>query len=429
MKDTVCTGCSLFCDDVCVKVEKDKINSLGLCRLGQSYYESLLNPDRLVKPLLRVDGGKGKESSYDEALEHAANILRGSKRPLLFGWSKSPNEVIKLGLKLARNLRGSFDSTASLEYGSLLEHGFSGGEANLVSFDEVRNHGEHVIFWGANPAESHHRLASRFAVFPIGDKVPEGRESRTITVIDIRETESIRLANHQLVVKGDKADAEFLSALLKELEGTDTTPPDYVAGIPAIEFLSLVKQLKLADYIAIFYGNGLLHSPHTDTTLPLLAKLVSILNTEKRKCTSLPLISHSNTIGAVKSCLADTKLPFAIDFKSNSPVSFSPLQSLLSNDFDAGLVVGVDALSFLPGPAAQKLAKIPIIALSSLPSLTTQHAEVVIPNALTGVEAEGTVNRMDGESLTLKPLHSPPKGLLTEEQILTQLLQFGSDSS
>ncbi|MFX1476108.1 MAG: hypothetical protein ACFFCO_11615, partial [Promethearchaeota archaeon] len=205
--------------------------------------------------------------------------------------------------------------------------------------------------------------------------------------------------------------------------------PDYVAGVPAIEFLSLVKQLKLADYVAIFYGNGLLHAPHSDTTLSLLAKLVSILNTEKRRCTSLPLIAYSNTIGSVKACQAKANLPFATDFSSTPPVVCSPLKGFLENGFDAVLVVGVDALSFLPGPAAQMLETLPLIALSSLPSLTTRHAEVVLPTALTGVEAGGTVNRVDGESLTLKPFHSPPTGLLTEEQILTQLLQRVTTSS
>ncbi len=410
-------------------MQKTVLSSLGLCRLGQGYYEAILNPSRLVKPLLRVGDGKQKRTSFDKALGQAADLLLGSKKPLLFGWSTSPNEVIKLGLELARSVGGVFESTASLEYGSLLEHGLSGGEADLVSLDEVRHFGEHVIFWGANPAESHHRLASRFAVFPMGDKIPEGRESRTITVVDIRETESVRLANHQLVLKGGKADVEFLSALLEELEGTDAAPPDHIAGIPAIEFLSLVKQLKLADYVTVFYGNGLLHASHTDATLPLLARLVSTLNTEKRRCTSLPLISYSNTIGAVKTCRAVTKQSFAVDFASNPPRPCSALSNLVSGDFDVALAVGLDALSFLPRPTARALQKLPLIALSSLPSLTTHHARVVLPTALTGVEVGGTVNRMDGEALTLKPFHSPPDGLLTEEQILTQLLQRITDSS
>ncbi len=429
MKDTVCCGCSLFCDDVCVKVQKTELSSLGLCGLGHGYYEAVISSSRLNSPLLRASDGKHTPGSMDEALDKAAELLRRSKKPLLFGWSTSPNEVIQLGLEIARSVQGVFDSTASLEYGTLLQHGLVGGEANKVSLDEVRDFGEHVIFWGANPAESHHRLASRFAVFPMGDKIPEGRESRTITVVDIRETESVRLANHQLVLKGGDADIEILSALIHELEGTDAAPPDQVAGIPAIEFLSLGKQLKLADYVAVFYGNGLLHRPQTEATLPLLTKLVSTLNTEKRRCTLLPLIAYSNTIGAVKTCLAFTKQPFAVDFASKPPKPCSALDNIVSGDFDVALSVGVDALGFLPRPAARALQKLPLISLSSLPSLTTNHARVVLPTALTGVEAGGTVNRVDGETLTLKPFQSPPKGVLTEEQILTQLLQRITDSS
>jgi len=424
MKDTVCCGCSLVCDDVAVAVQDGKLASLGLCKLGHEYCGAALNRTRLTKPLLGKDGDSQVPASVEQALGAAVTLLARSKRPLLYGWSNSPSEVVRLGLELARRVHGVFDSTASLEYGDLLAHRLVGGEAQQVSLDEVRNRGEHIVYWGVNPAESHHRHASRFTVFPKGDQIPEGRESRTISVIDIRKTESMRLANHQLILNPVEGDVQLLAALLKEVQGAGGATPDTVAGVPAIEFLSFAKSLRDADYIAIFYGNGLIQAPHAAKSLPLLVQLAAALNTKKRRCVTLPMVAYANTVGAVTACQASTKQSFAADFASNPPKAHDgAVKGLVAGEFDAALVVGMDALTLLPGPAAHALRQLPIVSLAPLPSVTSASARVVIPTALTGAEAGGTTARMDGTVVTLAPFHAPPAGVVTEEQVLAELLK------
>ncbi|MFX1561988.1 MAG: hypothetical protein ACFFDP_01640 [Promethearchaeota archaeon] len=423
MKDTVCTGCSLVCDDAMVALKKQKLESLGLCRLGYECYSDVLGKNRLKHPMIRTEKNKQKIVPLDVALAQSVEILTQSKRPLLYGWSNSTDEAITLGLELARCLGGVFDSTASLEYGSLHNYELARGDEESVTLDDVRNNADHIVYWGANPAESHHRHASRFTVFPKGEKIAEGRESRTVSVIDIRKTESMRLANHQLILKSANGDEQLLSYLLKELKGTTETPPKFIAGIPAIEFLSFAKSLNNADYIALFYGNGLLHSGHAATTLPLLKQVVDCINTKKRRCVTLPMVTHCNAVGAVKTCKSITKHPFAVDFSEKTPKPFiSAAEGLTEGKFDAALITGVDAIGTLPGIAARSLQKIPFIALSSLQSLTTRDAAVVIPTAIMGAECAGTVQRMDGEKITLKPFNELPTGILSESKLLQQLL-------
>jgi formylmethanofuran dehydrogenase subunit B len=424
MKDTVCCGCSLVCDDVAVAVQAGKLASLGLCKLGHEYCGAALNPARLTKPQLGKGGGPQGPAGVEQALGAAVSLLVRSKRPLLYGWSNSPSEVVRLGLELARRLHGVFDSSASLEYGDLLTHRLVGGEAQQVSLDEVRNRGEHIIYWGVNPAESHHRHASRFTVFPKGDQIPEGRESRTISVIDIRKTESMRLANHQLILNAAEGDVQLLAGLLKEVQGAGGATPDTVAGVPAIEFLSFAKSLRDADYIAIFYGTGLIQAPHAAKSLPLLVQLAAALNTKKRRCVTLPMVAYANTVGAVTACQTSAKQSFAADFASNPPTPHAgAVKGLVAGEFDAALVVGMDALSLLPGPAAHALRQLPIVSLAPLPSVTSASARVVIPTAVTGAEAGGTTARMDGTAVTLAPFHAPPAGVVTEEQALAELLK------
>jgi len=367
--------------------------------------------------------GKPKSVPLPAAYEQAVSILSESKRPLLLGWSNSPSEVTGVGISLTKLLKGVYDSTASFEYGQLFDYKLVGGEANKATLEDVRNFADFIVYWGVNPAESHHRHASRYTVFPKGTNIPEGRESRIIAVVDIRESESMRLANHQLILDQRNGDEHFLNTLLNELKGTLGTPPKQVGGIPAIEFLSFAKQIKEADYIAIFYGNGLLHAPHGSNTLPLLAKVANRLDKKNRPCVTLPMVALCNSTGVVKTSLDETRLPFSIDFTSQTPKPYPSVQDgIRANEFDAALIVGWDALSFLPGPVAKSLQSIPIISLSTQPTITTRESAVVIPTALTGAEADGTVYRMDGEAAQLKPFAKAPQNIPTEHQVITHLL-------
>jgi formylmethanofuran dehydrogenase subunit B len=105
--------------------------------------------------------GKPKSVPLSAAYEQAISILSESKRPLFLGWSNSPSEVTDLGLSLTKLLKGVYDSTASFEYGQLLDYKLVGGEATKATLEDVRNSADFIIYWGVNPAESHHRHASR----------------------------------------------------------------------------------------------------------------------------------------------------------------------------------------------------------------------------------------------------------------------------
>ncbi len=423
MQDTVCCGCSVVCDDVAVSKKKTELQSLGLCRLGHEYCNAIFSSKRLTKPLQKNSNDNQNPITFKAALQQSISLLLESKKPLFLGWSNSTTEAIKNGLKLAQHTKGVFDSTASFEYGQLYDAKLQGGEARQLQLEEVRDFADHIVYWGVNPAESHHRHASRYTVFPMGKNIPEGRESRVVSVIDIRETESMRLANHQLILSPNTGDVEFLQFLIAELEGTQEHLPENVAGVPTIEFLSFSKQLQEADNVALFYGNGLLHASHSSKSLPLIAEVRRLLTRDQHQCWTLPMIAYCNTIGAVRASLEAHKLPFSIDFSSTpiKPVN-SIEKSITDSEFDCALIAGWDALSFLPGPVAKALSEIPIIALSTHPTLTTQKSSIVFPVALTGAETNGTVYRMDGTAVALKPFNDPLKGIFTEEELIDQFL-------
>ncbi len=70
---------------------------------------------------------------------------------------------------------------------------------------------------------------------------------------------------------------------------------------------------------------------------------------------------------------------------------------------------------------ARALAKVPIVAIESCRSITSDAALVVIPSAISGPEAGGTAIRTDGMKVSLEPFMKTDR--LAEEQILTRIME------
>ena len=209
MKDIICNGCSLLCDDVAAETVSDEVKSLGFCRLGHVHLSTSLKAQEATAVVRK--NGRERNVSINDALEAACDILLSDEHPLLFGWSSSSNEAIREGLVLAATLVGFFDSSTSLGPLQAMSHSIHNLKLD-IDLEYVRNNGEFIIYWGTDPTESLHRHPSRFAVLPRGEKIPEGIESRTIGVVDVRETETMKMANHRIIIPVG-SDSELLKAL------------------------------------------------------------------------------------------------------------------------------------------------------------------------------------------------------------------------
>ena len=176
METVTCTGCSLLCDDIKVVVENGRIvKNFGCCTVGTEKINLLSSPERLTNPKVQ---GLNQSLPVEEMAEKVAEMLKASRCPLLYGWCNSTCEAIGLGLKMAEKLGGVFDSPLSLYHGYAIMHAKKLG-AYKVTLDDVREEADHIIFWGANPAETFHRHMSKFSVFPRGERVERGYYKRT----------------------------------------------------------------------------------------------------------------------------------------------------------------------------------------------------------------------------------------------------------
>lgn len=402
----VCTGCSLLCDDIEVSIDGRRITKTkNLCRKGFGRYRSLTSD----RPVPRVDG---KQVGIDEAISRAAEMLSDAKRPLLFGWSCSALEAQRKGIELARRIEAVIDDTSSICQGEIVDM-IIRGEIPTCTLDDVRNYGDTLIFWGCDPSSSHPRHMSRFSYFPRGEKLQRGHEEdRTAFLIDIRTSPTAKILAGNFIQISPGGDADLIEAMLAVLDGKIPKVRDKKAMI------SMITTLKKADMGVIFPGLGLAYS--LKGRMDRLKALVSRLN-ETTRYKVIPMVGHYNMRGFNQLLFDVTGFINRVSFGDG--VDHGPMYSVVeaSKSCDLALVVGSDPISSLPAGIAKALARVPMITLDPHRTLTTELSRVVIPTALSGIEAGGSALRMDGVRIEFDPIVKSEYP--SDEEVLSKILE------
>jgi formylmethanofuran dehydrogenase subunit B len=348
---------------------------------------------------------KHKQSgSVDKKLDKAAEVLSSADSILVYGFTNVSNEAIEEGMAIAKTLGAHLDSGASLGIRQALNHSLHSSKLE-VDLEYVRNNGEFIIYWGSDPAESVHRHPSRFAVLPRGDKIPEGVESRTIGVVDVRETETMKMANHRMILPIG-SDVEFIEAIIGEIDGsTSITSP--VLGIPAAEVIGLVNGIKKSDCTVIFYGSGILNSGKTEENLSAISRLVESIRKTGMEAYALPMYPEPNLMGVINiSSELDASLP-----------------RIMTNEFTHALIVGDDSLATLPGPAARALAKSKIVYVGPKGGVTDKNADVSVHTTDLILQGSERMTRLDQVDIEFKPWKGIEKSNTTHD-VLKKLHQL-----
>ncbi|NVK32029.1 MAG: formate dehydrogenase subunit alpha [Gammaproteobacteria bacterium] len=251
--DSVCPFCGVGCllsyhvkDEKIIKVEgRDGPANLGrLCVKGRYGFDYIHNPERLTRPMVRIDGiPKGMNEHFDpsnplkmfrpvsweEALERAAKPLadirdsHGAGVLAGFGSAKGSNEEAYLFQKLVRVGFGSnnVDHCTRLCHASsvsaLLEGVGSGAVSNQV--EEVAL-ADVIVVIGSNPTVNH-PVAATF----IKNAVKRGAK---LIVMDPRRTEITRHATLHLQFAPD-TDVAMLNAMLHTIIEEDLIDQDFIS--------------------------------------------------------------------------------------------------------------------------------------------------------------------------------------------------------
>ncbi|KQC03387.1 MAG: formylmethanofuran dehydrogenase subunit B [Methanoculleus sp. SDB] len=403
--DVVCPFCGCLCDDLTVTVENNRIIAVDNgCTLGNAKF---MGKDRLHTPIRRTPDG-WKSIAYDEAIDYTVDMLLSADRPLLFGWSGTHGEAQCIGVHMTELVGGIIDSTTSVCHGpsilAIQEVGHPG-----CTLGQVKNRADLVIYWGSNPIEAHPRHMSRYTTYADGYFLDNAFRNRTVIVVDVRETETARVADEFIRIKpgGDYA---VLSALRAIVRGKGAIIPPTVAGVKRAQLERVAALCKEASFGAVFFGLGLTMTRGKYKNIRNAIELVDELN-RHTKFTITPMRGHWNVYGSNEVFTWMTGYPYAVDFCRGvafyNPGETSAIDVLAQKECDACLVIGSDPAAHFPRRCVEHLAEIPTVVIDPCPCMTTSVCDVQIPSAMTGIDAVGTAYRMDGVPIHVKKVLEP----------------------
>lgn len=419
IKDAVCSLCGCLCDDITVTVKENKIVTIeNACILGHSKFVGIFEHDRIEKPMIRKDG-ELVPVSYEEAIEAAAKILVNSRRTLFYGWCSTSCEAISGAIQLAEENGSVIDSTANVCHGPSALAAQEKGSPS-ASLGEIKNRADVIVFWGCNPIHAHPRHMSRYSISK-GFFTKKGRDDRTMVVIDVRKTDTAKIADEYVEID-QGSDLLLVTALRSVINRHEDVIPETVAGIPKAQVLKIAEILKNAKFVCIFFGMGVTQSRSKYKNGDAVSSLISDLN-QHTKAVMIGMRGHYNVTGFGQVATWETGFPMAIDFSKGYPY-YNPGETgandlLIREEADAAIISAADPGAHFPQKAVRHLARIPLIQIDPYANPTTELADVVIPSAIVGIEAEGTAYRMDAVSLRMKKLIDTK--FKTDEEIVKDL--------
>jgi formylmethanofuran dehydrogenase subunit B len=419
VKNATCTFCGCLCDDMDLTVDVDEkriIKAKRACVLGRAWFaEHVIDEDR---PVAMIDG---KEVSFDEAVEETAQVLTKAKFPIIYGLSDTTSEAQRVAVSIADYMHGTIDTTTSVCHGPT-GMAFQGVGESTMTLGEVKNRADLVIFWGGNPAVSHPRLFTRYAVTTKGMFIPNGKKDRTVVLVDVRKTASSPVANINIQVKPGK-DFEMLWALRALIKDKKIDPSiEEVTGVSLEVLQDLADRMKNCKYGVVFFGMGLTMARGRHFNSGALFSLATDLN-EFTHFVVKPARGHGNVTGGDNVVSWSTGYPFGVNFNLGyprfNPGEFTTVDTLSNRDADAAMFISCDPASNFPKAAIEHMKRIPVISLDPKQTVTSSLAHVAFTTSVYGINTGGTVYRMDDVPIPLRPAFDSP--FPGDEEILTAI--------
>ncbi|MBY0522874.1 MAG: formylmethanofuran dehydrogenase subunit B [Gemmataceae bacterium] len=395
-ENIACTVCGCVCDDLRVTVDRGRIvQAAGACSLAEPWF---LGQDTRQPPVAEIEG---QSVPLEAALKRAAEILRSSASPLIYGLARSSTDGQRAAVSLAEFAGATIDTNAALCHAPSISALQEVGESTCT-LGEAKNRADLVIFWGSNPVESHPRHLERYSLFPKGRCTADGRAGRTLVVADVKPTATSHLADVFLTIEPGR-DFEVLTTLRSLVRGTPVTTNS--PGAPIHQLKDLAQRMKACRYGVVFFGLGLSMTGRGQHNVEALLLLVTDLNAHTRFCARRMRI-QGDVAGADTVLTWQTGYPFAVNmargYPRYNPGEFSAPSMLEQKDVDACLLVGSEGIVHFSEPAMAHLRGIPTIALDYPTVPSYLPPTVRFTTSVYGVHQPGTAYRMDGVPIPLR---------------------------
>jgi formylmethanofuran dehydrogenase subunit B len=375
----------MLCDDLTLAPGKSSIEVVqgGCSRGAQAFAASATTKNT---PLIQ-----GRSATFEQAMAHAAGLLKNSRRPLFAG--------------LATDVQGMRGLAALAETaGAVMDHRNSPAKFRNIftvqsqgwittTFAEVRNRADLIIMVGTTAVKNFPRFFERL-VWPATPMFLEDIETRRVVMLGPESCAQAtspagRAAQHLPCAIEDLPDV--VAALRARFNGA-SLDGDAVAGIPLSALDALIEQIRAARYCVFVWAAPDLPAQHGELTVQMLSGLLTELN-QTLRAAGLPLGGNDGDFSADAVLLWQTGFPFRVSLAEDRPVYDPYLQSaegLLARG-EADLLLWTAALAPHPAPATS----LPTIVLAGAGAAPDDKVDVWIPVATPGVDGDGHLFRGD----------------------------------
>jgi formylmethanofuran dehydrogenase subunit B len=366
---------------------------------------------------------QGRECSLEEAVAHAAGLLKSSRLPVFSGFGTDVNET-RAAFSLIDRSRGVFDQMfARLGLRNLLVLADSGWIATTLA--ELKNRADVLVVFGTDPERPFPRFFERF-VWPsetlYGDdaskrqiifigRAPSGTAARSP---DGREPE---------VHTCDPSDFPVVAGALAALCNGVELQVESVGGIPLTVLQSVVDRLKAARYGVVSWAAGQLDFDHAELTIQRLTKAIVALN-DTTRCVALPLGGQDGdrTASQVSAWLSGypTRVGYLKGYPEYDPYHYSADRLLAKGEAD--LLVWVSSLNANSPPDAS----VPTVVVGRSGMTFMKEPEVFIPVGVPGIDFSGHMYRCD--NVVALPLYQVRQSPLPRAEAVLKAIETALDT-
>jgi formylmethanofuran dehydrogenase subunit B len=410
-----CPFCGLLCDDLLVESEGDTLRPLrGACERSRAAFASL-GTLAAATASSRVNGTIVSTST---ALDAAAEILRGARRPLIGGLAIDI-EGMRAALTLARRLGAVMDHAVSpVKYRNL--HVLQEAGWITTTLAEVKNRTDLLMLIG----DGWHTRFPRFVERLIEpDTLLFGSAlARRIILLDqsaAAAAATLPQRCERLALGAPLAMLPALLAMLSALAANQPVDTARLAGIDSARLEQCVEWMRAARYGTVVWAAPDLEIAHAELALQMLSRLLRTLNRDGRFA-ALPLAGTNGDLSANAVHTWQSGVAFPASH-ANGRVDFDPHRYAAHAVLARGEADCVVWISSLSAELAPPPGETPTIVLGRADMQLATAPRVFVPVATPGVDAAGSLMRTDKTvSLHLRRLRE--SALLSVAQAMQALL-------
>ena len=411
-RDVTCPFCGILCDDLVIQNKNEKLTVLeNGCPKAVTAFE---------KELPQVSAKiKGKNASFDDAINAVCNILKKSHTPLIAGLASDAG-----GVRQAIHLADKTGAVLDHMHGNaLIRNTLVLQDLGWITttMSEIRNRADLIIFAGTD-ASNFPRFFER-TVWNKQSMFKLKTDKRQIVYIGdkLNSKAGISPSGKRPTVLNCKTEqiGEIFSGLHALVSGTSIDVKE-VAGIKTSTLEKLAEQMKSAKYGVIVWSPADLNIPHAELTIQNLSELAKYM-TRITRFAGFSLGGDEGSTTANSICAWQSGYPLRVNFNKGYPDydahRYSTSNVLKNKEVDS--LVWISSYSSNINPPR---ASIPTIVLATPETKLNFKPDVFIPVSTPGVDHSGQLFRTDSVvALPLKQVRQSP--YLSVNSILKQVIE------